>query len=79
MIRRLAAFVIGASLLMVLVTPMLVASTTASAQTTGPTTTQKDLTTCINSNPKPDCGVPPTLSGDRGGSEAPRSPAWGWS
>jgi transcription elongation factor len=43
-------------------------SATAAQAQEATTTTLKDLTTCINSNPRPDCGVAPQASGDRGGS-----------
>jgi hypothetical protein len=46
--------------------PLVVEPRAAWAETSGPSTTEKDLTTCINSNPKPGCGVAPAVNGDRG-------------
>ncbi len=62
MLRRALAVLALAAL------PLLAAPHPTWAQTSGPSTTDKDLTTCVNSNPRPDCGVEPKVSGDRGGS-----------
>jgi hypothetical protein len=54
----------------VLVLGVVLAASTVSrtgAQTVVPPTEDRDLTECVNSDPRPNCGQAPAAPGDRGG------------